>query len=167
MSLKEVFQEALDELEWADEIRHDDSDNSNYVNTLFGIDGQIYALLISTHEYSKTIKLYLTSPIRIPKARSKEGAYVLNYFNCCIPFGNLESSEEGSVYYRWCIDVEGTTPSTKQFLNMINAATRSFSELRVAAIGAAAFSKNPVEEILREYNEAVNNLLSMPAVLAS
>jgi hypothetical protein len=52
------------------------------------------------------------------------------------------------------MDVEGTTAAPKQFNNLLSAASSAFVEVCTAAIGAAAFSKQSAEDIIREYEEA-------------
>jgi hypothetical protein len=163
MSLKDLFQEALNELEWEDEILHDEDVDTDYINTSYGIDGQSYRLQIVTDEDSQTIRVMMMSPIRIPKARMREAAYVLNFLNTGIRAGNLQMSEDGSIHYRWNLDVEGSTPSTKQFVNMISAGAGTFDEIRCTAIGTAAFTKQPAEDIFKDLNAMIENRRSSSA----
>jgi hypothetical protein len=155
MTLKDVLQQFLNDEQWEDEIVHDDGDNTDFINTGFQIDGQRYRLILITAEKIQTIRALLVSPIKIPKPRAKEAASVLNSLNIHICYGNLEMDNEGAVYYRWGIDIEGTTAAPKQFGSLISAATSAFDELRSSAIGAAAFTKQSAQEIIREYKRAV------------
>ena len=76
MTLKDVMQQFLNEVEWEDEIEHDDSDDTDFVSTDLQIEEQKYRLILITAEEAKTIRMLLVSPIRIPKQRAKETAFV-------------------------------------------------------------------------------------------
>jgi hypothetical protein len=155
MALKDVLQQFLDSEQWQDEIAHDDRDDTDFISTGFQIDGQRYRLILITAELPVTLRVVLISPLKIPKARARGAAIVLNALNVRLAYGNLEMDEEGSVYFRWGMDVEGATAVPMQFGHLINAATSAFDELRTAAIGAAAFSKQPAEDIIDEYKIAL------------
>jgi len=62
--------------------------------------------------------------------------------------------EDGAVYYRWGMDVEGSTASPTQFRNLVVGASASFDEPRCAAIGAAAFTVRSGEKIIGDYVKA-------------
>jgi hypothetical protein len=155
MALKDVLQQFLDSEQWEDRIAHDDGDNTDFINTGFVIDGQRYRLILITAEVPETIRVVLISPLRVPKARSREAAIVLNALNVHMAYGNFELDDEGSVYFRWGFDVEGATAVPRQFGHLINAGTSAFNELRASVIGAAAFSKQPAETIISEYKKAI------------
>jgi hypothetical protein len=97
----------------------------------------------------------MVSPIKIPKPRMKEAAVVMNGLNNGLSVGNLGFQDDGTIYYRWTIDVEGATAATQQIATMITAAASTFESSRSSAIGATAFSKQSGEEILKDYQEAV------------
>ena len=158
MTLKEAFQQALDQLGWSDEITHDDSDDTDFINTGYSIDGQSYRLTIITDERRQRLAVSMKCPIAIPKARQIDGAIVINALNVGLVVGNLEFPADGSVHYRWAIDVDGTTPSPEQIKVLINSATGTFDELRVSIIGQVAFTKQSGEEIVSEYWQAVEQL---------
>ena len=160
MPLKDIFQKALDELEWEDDIDHDDSEDTDYINTGFIIDGQNYRLTLVTDEKRQHVSIRMKSPIAIPKARRKDGALVLNALNVGLALGNLEAPENGSIIYRWTIDVEGTVAATAQFKTLIAAASAAFDELRVAMIGKVAFTKQLGEDIVQEYWDTVSQMSS-------
>jgi hypothetical protein len=155
MALKEVLQQFLNDVEWKDEIVHDDGDDTDFVSTGLQIDGQRFRLILITAEKGQTIRVLLVSPITIPKPRAREAAVVLNSLNLRIRFGNLEMDDEGAVYYRWGMDIEGATAGPRQFRNLIDAGTSAFDELHCAAIGAAAFTRQPAREIIKAYTKAV------------
>lgn len=97
----------------------------------------------------------MISSIKIPVARIKEAAFVINHLNYGLSFGNLEISGDGDVYFRWGVDVEGSTPGTKQIYNLISAAGSAFSEFRVGAIGDSAFTELSGEKIVTDFEEVV------------
>ena len=156
MSLKNLLQKALNELEWQGHIQHDDKDNTDYIKTSYLINNQKYGLLIVVGEAVKTISLTVISSIKIPYARIKEAAFVVNHLNYGLSFGNLEISGDGDVYFRWGVDVEGSVPGTKQIYNLISAAGSAFSEFRVGAIGDSAFTELSGEKIVADYEEVVS-----------
>jgi hypothetical protein len=158
MTLKVLFQKALTELEWEDEIKHDESDNTDYINTGFTIDGQTYRLTLYTDEEKQFLSILMKSPINIPRIRHTEAAVVINALNTRMRLGNLECNDEGGVYYRWTMDVEDSTPSTTQLKNMIRSASGVFDELRVGAIGSVAFTKLSASEILSEYESNIEKM---------
>jgi hypothetical protein len=158
MPLKDLLQQALGELEWQGKIHHDDKDDSDFIRTSYQIGDQKYGLLLVVGETTKTISLTVISSIKIPVARLKEAAFVINHLNYGLSFGNLELSGDGNVYFRWGLDVEGATPGTRQIHNLIGAAGSAFSEFRVGAIGDVAFTELPGEKIIADYDSAVGGL---------
>ena len=155
MSLKDLLQQFLNDEKWEDEIRHDDDDDTDFIRTDFEIDGQSYGLILITAEQSQTIRVVLISPIKIPKPRAKEAAFVLNYLNSCMSYGHLQMTDDGEVCFRWAMDVEGATAAPAQFAHLIAAATAAFDELRRPAIGAAAFTKQSADDIIAEFKKEV------------
>jgi hypothetical protein len=110
-------------------------------------------------EPREQLTIFLISPISIPKHRAKEAAFVLNFINANLALGDLVLEEDGMVLYQWVIDVGGATAAPHQIATLINAAAGAFDEMRVAAIGAAAFSKQPAEEIVDDYKKALFELI--------
>jgi hypothetical protein len=155
MALKDVLQQFLDSEQWEDRIAHDDSDNTDFISTGFFVDGQRYRLILMTSELAETIRVVLISPLKVPKARSREAAIVLNALNVHMAYGNFELDDEGSVYFRWGMDLEFAQAVPQQFGHLINAGTSAFNELRASVIGAAAFSKQPAETIISDYRKAI------------
>jgi len=155
MQLKDVLQQFMNVEDWKDEIEHDDSDNTDFINTKFDIDGQVHTLLLITDQDNQTIKVMMVSPIKIPKPRTKEAAIVMNGLNNRINYGNIGFRDDGTIYYRWTMDVEGATAASQQFATMVAAASSAFDTLRGTAIGAAAFSKQSGDEILKDYQKEV------------
>lgn len=160
MTFKEVFQIALNELEWDDEIDHDDSDDTDFISTGYSIDGQSYQLTIVTDEGRQRLSVTMKSPIAIPKGRQKDGAIVVNALNVGMAVGNLEFAANGSLFYRWAIDVDGTAPSAAQIKTLVSAAAAAFDELRTSMIGKVAFTKQPGEDIVTEYWDTVKEMNS-------
>jgi hypothetical protein len=155
MKLKDVLQKFMNVEGWKDEIEHEDSDNTDFINAKLDVDGQAYTLLLITDHDNQTIKIILVSPIKIPKPRTKEAAIVMNGLNNSINYGSIGFQDDGTIYYRWTIYVEGATAASQQFATMVAAASSAFEALRGAAIGAAAFSKQSGEEILKDYQKEV------------
>ena len=155
MSLKEVLQEFLKIEEWEDEIYHDSSDDTDFVDTQIYIDGQIHSLMLLTDENNHVMRVAMTSPIVVPKSRGKEASFLVNGLNNAMGYGNLAIQDSGNFIWRWAVNVEGVTAAPIQIANMFRVAVGPFDTLRRTAMGAAAFSKQSGEEILKDYHEAV------------
>src|ERR1700721_4242595 len=152
MQLKDVLQQFLDSREWKDEIEHDDSDNTDFFSTRYGIDGQTYILQLTADQDDQIIRVMMVSPIKVPQPRRTEAAVVVNGLNSRFGFGNLGVNDDGTIYYRWAMDVGGATAAPQQFANMVVMAASVFENMS-AAIGAGAFSKQSGVEILKDYQE--------------
>lgn len=160
MTLKDVLQDALDQMGWEDDIDHDESDNTDFINTGYSIDDQPYRLIIIADEDTQRFSVTMKSSIAIPKSRQKDAALVVNALNVGLSVGNLEFSENGSVYFRWAIDVDGSTPSPDQIRSLIVFAEYAFDELRASTIAKVVFTKQGGEKIVGEYREAVKQMNS-------
>jgi hypothetical protein len=154
MQLKDILQQFLDLEEWKDKIVHDDGDNTDFIDTRMEIDGQVYTLQLVTDQENQVIRAILISPMAMPERRRMEGAIVVNGLNNRMSFGNLGILDDGRLYYRWAMTMDGIAATPQQFGSMVGAASSAFDNIRGAAIGAAAFSKQSAEEILRDYYEA-------------
>jgi hypothetical protein len=155
MQLKDVLQRFLKLEEWEDEIVHDDDDNTDFIDTRMEIDGQVYTLQLVTDQEKQVIKVTLISPIAMPERRRMEGGIVVNGLNNRMSFGNLGILDDGRIYYRWAMTMDGITATPQQFGSMVAAASSAFDNLRGTAIGTAAFSKQSGQQILKDYHEAV------------
>jgi hypothetical protein len=155
VSLKDTLQQFLNDNEWEDEIRHDADLDADYVATSYTIDGQRYHLVLMAEDDIQLLSVSLLSPIRVPKRRWPEAVFVINFLNTNMRLGHLQMNDDGAIVYRWMIDVEGTNPSPQQYGNLLIAAAGCFSELRTAAIGAVAYSKESANDIIKDYIEAV------------
>ena len=158
MALKDVLRQFLEESGLNAEIKHDDDDDVDFIATRFPIGGQNYELELITDEKRQLLRVTLTSPIKVPKPRAKDTAFLLNFINRHMPFGSLVTDEDGIVYYTWAIDVEGATAAPKQFENLVGAANAAFDEMNAQAIGAAAFSKQTPEDIIKDFEDTVKKL---------
>ena len=67
--------------------------------------------------------------------------------------------DDGGIFFTWAMDVEESTPSAKQFINMLGAAEAAFDRLRTTAIGAAAYSQLSAKRILAEYHAGVEEMI--------
>jgi hypothetical protein len=159
MSLKDVFQEALNEWEWDDDIIHDESDNTDLLRTTYSIDEKTYSFVMWTDEDRQWISISLRSPISIPDVRRGDGAILLNYLNCGLSIGKLTmDTDDGYVLYSNRLDIEGSEAVPMIFYNMRGAAVSAFSENRFNAIAAVAYTKQKLNSIIQEFDEAVDGL---------
>ena len=124
MALKDVFQQFLNDVEWEDEIAHDDSDDTDFISTGCQIDSQRYRLKYDYLRESSDDQNFARLSIWIAEDRAREAAFVLNDLNLRMGYGNLEMAEDGAgLNHRWALDVEGATASPEQFGNLIGAAS--------------------------------------------
>jgi hypothetical protein len=158
MLFKDVMQEALNEWDWDDEIHHDDSDDTDYVRTTISIDSQSYSFVIWTDENRKWACVSMRSPIAIAEERRDAGAVLMNFFNTGIRTGKFTMSPtDGSVQYENMVDLEGTEPVVQIFTTLRVVAENSFITQRANAIGAIAFTKKDVHEVISDFLEEVNS----------
>lgn len=152
MSLKDVFQAALDEWEWEDELIHDESDHTDLLRTSYTIADKTYSFVMWTDEDKQWISISLKSPLAIPEARRADGALLLNFFNQGLSMGKFTMDmDDGAVYYSNNLDIEGVGAVPLLFSNMRNAAGGAFSELRFNAIAAVAYTKQKLATIIEEF----------------
>jgi hypothetical protein len=154
MSLKDVLQEFMNGEEWEDEIQHDDSDNTDFVNTQIDIDGQIHTLLLLTDDDNHLMQVAMFSPIVVPKERRNDACVLVNGLNNRMRYGNLLIQDSGNFAWRWAVNVEGIIAAPIQIANMFRVAVGAFDTLRRDAMGAAAFSKQSGKELLDNYFKA-------------
>jgi hypothetical protein len=76
----------------------------------------------------------------------------LNFLNVKPHVGNLEVSEDGTVCFRWAIDVKGTTASPKQFDSLLGVAASTFNNVG-STIGTVAFTKQSAEDVIRDFEQ--------------
>ena len=158
MKLKQVLQQFLDEEKWEDEIGFDEYDQSYFIATNFVIMGQTYQLHIATYEIHREIKVVLSPPMKISTDRRDDAYRLINDLNLRIRAGNLEMNDDGMLYYRWSISVEGVEATPQQFGKLLTTAISIFDEIRTASLGAVAFTKLPIDQVLSDYNLAVEQL---------
>lgn len=157
MTIKQVFQAALNEWEWEDEIEYDESDDTDIVKTSYSIDEKRYSFVMWSDERRQWISISVKSPLSIPDARRADGALLLNYFNSGMSIGKFTMGmNDGYVYYSNTIDIEGTEAVPMLFSNMRIAAASAFGEQRFSAIAAVAYTKQKLKSIIDEFAQALN-----------
>lgn len=156
MSLKDILQETLDSWGWEDEIIHDESDDTFLINTPYDIDNQTYSFAMWTDEPRQWIGLSIKSPLTVPEGRREQAAVLLNFFNRGLNIGRLElDPDTGGIFFKQIIDVEGTQPTPTLFVNLRSAGGASFGPHRVAAMGAIAFTKVDVSQVIEDFLIAI------------
>lgn len=158
MALKEVFQLALDEWGWEDKIEHDDDDDTDIIRTVTTMFDQNYSCLIWTDEERQWITISVKSPVVIPKTRFADGAVLVNRMNLGLRFGRFTIYEEdGGLIFSNTIDLEAIEANPVIFTNLRDSAGFAYSEYRCNAFGALAFTKQPVETIISEYETSITS----------
>lgn len=156
MALKDVFQLALTEWEWEDAIEHDDDDDTDYIRTATIMFDQRYSLVMYTDEDRQWITISVKSPVVIPKNRFEDAAVLLNRFNLGLKFGRFTTYDvDGGLIYSNTLDVEGLNVTPIVFTNLRDSAGFAFSEHRCNAIGALAFTKQAVVDIISDYEASI------------
>lgn len=151
MNFKQYLAQVLTEWGWDDEtVESNEEQGYHFVETTYGIDGNLYRLFIEGYDAPCLIKIFLYSPISVPERRFADGCVLVNRLNKSIYAGRLDLTDD-SVRYRHVVDVEGFEPVVRLVSNMREASANAFRPKIVEAIGALAFTKMKVGEIIAQF----------------
>lgn len=149
MDYRTLLQETLDFWEWDTELEIDEEDGSNFFSTSYNIDGNIYTLYLGITPMHLA-RIYLHSPVSVPSNRSTDACVLINRLNYSIYSGCLNLIEN-RVRYMHVIDLENASPDKHLISNMRIAAGNAFRPKIAQAIGALAFTKMSVDEIIEQF----------------
>lgn len=153
MALVEVLRRFLDQEGWEDKTRHND-EGDDFIVMQYQVDKLAHQLILTTNERLHSIKIIMISPLSVSKDKMMKVASVIAGINVAMPFGHIDLNSEGTLYFRWVMDVEDATISPAQFTNMLAAAVRAFSGKQMRVLGAAIFSEEPADKILSDFRQS-------------
>lgn len=160
-----IVQQALDHLEWQDEISLDAQAGTSQVRTEVQIDDQPCGLYIDTHEASDTIAVFCYPPFRV-KSDSYAGAcQFINAVNGQTRQGHLEIlRDSGRMRMEVSADVEGAAPTGAFVVQMIHWGVTTLAT-RMSALAAVVVLPRGEHQLhnTADYGVAVATILAAVA----
>ena len=146
--LSAIVQDALDQLEWEDEITVDEAADTSQLHTVVHIDDQPCKVYIDTHEQSDSISVFLYLPFRVKTAHYPEACMLINAINADARHGHLEIlAESGRIRLVVSADVEGANPTGVFVVRMLQCGEAILSHW-IGALAAVAVTGRPAKEVL-------------------
>ncbi len=143
-----VVQQALDHLEWQDEISLDAPAGTSQVRTDVQIDDQPCGLYIDTHEATDTIAVFFYLPFRVRAEGYAEACQFINAVNSRTRHGHLEIlRDNGRVRMVVSADVEGAAPTGAFVVKMLHLGVNTLATW-MGSLAAVAVTGGPAAEIL-------------------
>lgn len=143
-----IVQQALDQMEWQDELSFDEEKGTSQVRTEVQIDAQPCELYIDTHEATDSIAVFFYLPFRVKADAQAEACQFINAVNTRTRHGHLEMlRDSGRIRMVVSADVEGAAPSGQFVRGMIHLAVDTLSSW-MGALAAVAVSNRTAEELL-------------------
>lgn len=157
MTLKDVLQQFLNEMEWHDDITYDADIDEHVVATSIVVDEKTYRLFLHTDEPLKLLKIFLYVPFDLPRDRLETASSVVNVLNRSLHTGHLEVFETGEIRYRNAVDVENIEASAAFFHNLLAAACGTFQRRpMINALGSLTFTSSSQDQIISEFDAALS-----------
>ena len=148
--LAAIVQEALDDLEWTDDIEDDEEAGKSRVTTGAMVAGQPCDIYIDTHEQHDAISIYIYLPFRVAAENYPQACMLINAINVDARHGHLEILRDGGrIRLVASADVEGAAPTGIFVVRMIQSADAILSHW-MWALAAVAVSGQTADELLAE-----------------
>lgn len=148
--LAAIVQEALDDLEWTDEIEDDEEAGKSRVTTGAMVAGQPCDIYIDTHEQHDAISIYIYLPFRVAAENYPQACMLINAINVDARHGHLEILRDGGrIRLVASADVEGAAPTGIFVVRMIQSADAILSHW-MWALAAVAVSGQTADALLAE-----------------
>ena len=145
-----IVQDALDQLEWQDEITVDEAAGTSQLKTLVNLEDQSCTVYIDTHEASDSISVYLYLPFCVMTAHYPEACMLVNAINTDARHGHLEIvADSGRIRLVVSADVEGANPTGLFVVRMLQCGQALLSHW-MGALAAVAISGHPAAAVLAE-----------------
>ncbi len=145
-----IVQQALDHLEWQDEISLDARAGTSQVRTEVQIDDQPCGLYIDTHEATDTIAVFFYLPFRVLAEGYAEACQFINAVNSRTRHGHLEIlRDSGRVRMVVSADVEGAAPTGAFVVKMLHLGVNTLATW-MRSLAAVAVSNCTAEALLVE-----------------
>ena len=143
-----IVQQALEQLEWQDEISLDEEQGTSQVRTEVQIDGQLCELFIDTHEATDSIAVFFYLPFRVKAGAYAEACQFINAVNSRTRHGHLEIlRDSGRLRMVVSADVEGAAPTGAFVVQMIHLGVNTLATW-MGDLAAVALSNRSAEELL-------------------
>ena len=155
MALNAILQAALDSWGWEDAIEHDSNDGSDFVTTTITLDDQRFRITLVADEARQWLTIILRVPFTIPPSRQTDGVALVNQLNRGLGMGHFVLEHDGAVDCQHTVDVEDAEPSAALYRNMLSGLIGALSAPRVAALGAVAFTRVPLAQVLDDLAAAM------------
>ena len=148
--LAAIVQEALDDLEWTDEIEDDEEAGKSRVTTGAMVAGQPCNIFIDTHEQLDAISLYIYLPFCVTAENYPQACMLINSINVQARHGHLEILRDGGrIRLVASADVEGAAPTGIFVVRMVQLADAILSHW-MWALAAVAVSGQTADALLAE-----------------
>ncbi len=145
-----IVQQALDHLEWQDEISDDETAGTSQVQTEVQIDGQPCALYIDTHEATDSIAVFFYLPFRVRADAYAEACQFINAINGRTRHGHLEVlRDSGRMRMVVSADVEGAAPTGAFVVQMFRLGVNTLATW-MGSLAAVAVCNRTAEALLVE-----------------
>lgn len=145
-----IVQDALDQLEWQDEISVDEAAGTSQLKTLVDLEDQSCTVYIDTHEASDSISVFLYLPFCVKAAHYPEACMLVNAINAAARHGHLEIvAESGRIRLVVSAEVEGANPTGLLVVRMLQCGQALLSHW-IGALAAVAISGRPAAAVLAE-----------------
>ncbi len=145
-----IVQDALDQLEWQDEISVDEAAGTSQLKTLVDLEDQSCPVYIDTHEASDSISVFLYLPFCVKAAHYPEACMLVNAINTAARHGHLEIvADSGRIRLVVSADVEGANPTGLFVVRMLQCGQALLSHW-MGALAAVAISGRPAAAVLAE-----------------
>jgi len=145
-----IVQQALDQMEWQDELSLDEEKGTSQVQTKIQIDAQPCELYIDTHEATDSIAVFFYLPFRVKADAQAEACQLINAVNTRTRHGHLEMlRDSGRLRLVVSADVEGAAPTGAFVVQMIQLGVNTLGTW-MGELAAVALSNRTAEELLAE-----------------
>ena len=156
--LAQVVQEALDILEWSDDIDDDEASGKSQLATDALISGQPCDIFIETHEQQDDICVYIYLPFRIRATHYPEACQLVNAINVQARHGHLEIlPKTGKLRLKLSADVKGANPSGMFVVRMLQGGNAILCNWMgaLAAVGITGRSASEALDLVASAKAAV------------
>lgn len=150
--MKDILEEASRSWGWNNlQVQHNEANDCHFLQSFYTLDENSYSLYLEGFNKSHWVKITLYSQIIIPDARKTDTCVVLNQINQYSMPGSLTLTDDKQTKYSHFVDTEDIIVGTKFLENMFAGARWAFRPATVRALGALAYTKVSVQEIIAQF----------------
>ena len=156
MLLTQYLQSWLSEIEWNDEIRIDEENQTSHLSSSYKPDEHAYDLFVDINESKSLISVYLYSSVVVPESRFPELSMLFSHINNRLHIGRFTCLPGRKVQFGVSCDVEGCDIGYPLLSNMLNAAATAM-DLWASEIGLVVFSSMTAADVLEVVDLQANS----------